>query len=271
MRTIQKKPLILSVAVVCLIIAINFSIRPFESTEPDRPPGNSSVWRSPDINSIAQTSDGELIKYGRELIMRTSYYIGPQGVKGNFSNGMNCGNCHLEGGSKRFGNNYATVAATYPKFRSRSGTIETVSKRINDCLQRSLNGKPLDESSPEMMAMVRYILWVGKDVSRGELVNGAGLKELSLLTTEADSANGLNIYVAYCKQCHGANGEGIRDTTGRNYWQYPPLWGNACRFAQVYHRFVAPCHSKYQSRTGPLQPLEKSASQFHALQGDIGH
>jgi thiosulfate dehydrogenase len=59
-------------------------------------------------------------------------------------------------------NNFLTVASTYPKFRERSGRLESVEWRINECMQRSLNGEPLDSLSKEMKAMVAYIKWTGK-------------------------------------------------------------------------------------------------------------
>jgi thiosulfate dehydrogenase len=41
---------------------------------------------------------------------------------------MNCQNCHLSGGTVPWGNNYGGVYATYPKFRARSGGLETIPK-----------------------------------------------------------------------------------------------------------------------------------------------
>ena len=70
-----------------------------------------------------------MIKYGRELIVNTSQYLGPNGSVAKMSNGMNCQNCHLDAGTKPYGNHYLAVHATYPKMRSRSMTIETLSKR----------------------------------------------------------------------------------------------------------------------------------------------
>jgi thiosulfate dehydrogenase len=49
--------------------------------------------------------------------------------------------------------------------RGRSGQIEGISKRINDCLERSLNGA-LNEEDKEMKAMIAYIEYIGKDVPK---------------------------------------------------------------------------------------------------------
>jgi thiosulfate dehydrogenase len=142
----------------------------------------------------------------------------------SISNGMNCQNCHLRAGTKPFGNNYSAVSATYPKFRARSGSIESIEKRVNDCIERSLNGKALDNDSREMRAIVSYMHWLGKDVAKGKAPEGAGIWDLPLLERPADPVQGAVIYEQRCNVCHGKNGEGIRDSTAAE-WKYPPLWG----------------------------------------------
>ncbi len=187
-------------------------------------PVKQDVWQAPDIAQIPKDENGKLIEYGRELIVRTSRYLGPKGSVVALSNGMNCQNCHLDAGTKAFGNNYSAVASTYPKFRDRSGTEETIEKRVNDCLERSLNGKSLENERHEMKAIVAYIKWVGKDVEKGKSPKGAGLVAVPFLDRPANSQNGKLVYDQKCVVCHGKNGEGIAlaDSTG---WQFPPLWG----------------------------------------------
>jgi len=184
-----------------------------------------TLWRAPDSTTISNNEAGDLIRYGRELISFTSKYLGPKGTVKSLSNGMNCQNCHLDAGTRPFGNNYSAVASTYPRFRARSGTIETIEKRVNDCIERSLNGTSLANDSHEMKAIVAYIKWVGKDVPKGESPNGVGLIALPFLDRPANAENGKLIYDKTCVVCHGKNGEGIAlsDSSG---WQYPPLWGN---------------------------------------------
>lgn len=50
------------------------------------------------------------VSYGKELILNTSKYFGPKGSISQNSNGMNCTNCHLDGGSRDFGNNFKAVS-----------------------------------------------------------------------------------------------------------------------------------------------------------------
>jgi thiosulfate dehydrogenase len=183
------------------------------------------VWIAPDTATIANDAAGKQIKYGRLLIANTAFYFGPNGSIQHSSNGMNCQNCHLDAGTKPFGNNYSAVAATYPKFRERSGKIESIYKRVNDCFERSLNGTALDTMGKEMQAIKAYILWLGKEVQKGEKPKGAGLTELAYLPDAASPENGKLIYISKCQSCHGNDGQGKLNTINKMY-QYPPLWGN---------------------------------------------
>ena len=142
-----------------------------------------NYWTAPDINAIADENQKKRVEYGKELIAHTSKYLGPKGIVLKNSNGLNCQNCHLQAGTAVFGNNYSSVASLYPKFRARSGTIENVYKRVNDCFERSLNGKALDTTSEEMRAIVAYIYFLGNNVKKGTKAEGSGLKAFSLLRT----------------------------------------------------------------------------------------
>lgn len=179
-----------------------------------------AYWIPPKLDDKA----GELVLYGRSLIENTSRYLGPKGSVSAISNGMNCQNCHLDAGTRIFGNNYGSVSSTYPKFRARSGAIEDIYKRVNDCFERSLNGKALDTLSKEMQAIKAYIEFLGKEVPKGTLALGSGLKPLNYLDRAADPHNGKAIYTAKCMSCHQANGEGLMNPEGNEYL-YPPLWG----------------------------------------------
>jgi thiosulfate dehydrogenase len=182
-----------------------------------------SVMRH-DLSDETLQLDRDLVEYGKKLIEQTSAYLGPNGTVMKISNGMNCQNCHLQSGTKIFGNNYSAVASTYPKFRARSGTIESVEKRINDCIQRSLNGTPLEENQKELKAMAAYILSVGRSVTKGKIPEGAGIISLPFLDRAASPGNGRLVYAQHCEKCHGAAGEGQR-SVDIGEWIYPPLAG----------------------------------------------
>jgi thiosulfate dehydrogenase len=183
------------------------------------------LWHAPDINTIEDDMTRWEIEYGRELIAHTSKYLGPNGNKAQISNGLNCQNCHLDAGTREWGNNYGSVASTYPKFRARSGSEENIYKRVNDCFQRSLNGKPLDTLSREMQAIKKYIEFLGSTVPKGKKAEGSGLKDLAFMNRAADPILGEKVYIEKCQSCHLTNGEGVMAENRREYI-YPPLWGS---------------------------------------------
>ncbi len=182
------------------------------------------MWQAPDWSKVNDEPNAESIKYGRELIANTSEYLGPNGKVMKISNGMNCQNCHLQAGTAPLGNNYSAVASTYPKVRGRSGQLEDIPKRINDCFERSLNGEGLPVSSNEMIAMVDYMEWLGKDVPKGEKPKGVGLYEAPFLDRAADPIIGKSIYTRQCQSCHMEDGQGVQKSD-RSAYTYPPLWG----------------------------------------------
>ena len=185
----------------------------------------SKVWGAPDAYLAETDPASEMIAYGRDLIAHTQDYFGEKGlVRPASINGMNCQNCHLDAGSKPFGNNYFAVASTYPQLRARSGALETMPKRVNDCFQRSLNGQPLDTTSREMQAILAYMNWLGTGVPKGEKPKGAGLPELPFLDRAADPQQGQQVYAAKCAACHGATGQGLPMPDSQRH--YPPLWGD---------------------------------------------
>jgi thiosulfate dehydrogenase len=185
----------------------------------------ANCWTGSGPYQIPVDSSGNLIRYGYQLISNTTQFLGPKGSVSHSTNGMNCQNCHLEAGTKPWGNNYGAVASQYPKIRARSGKLESIEMRINDCLQRSLNGNPIDSLSKEMRGMVAYIKWLGKEIPKGEKPKGTGIQELPFLSRAADPYKGQQNYFISCSKCHGMKGEGMPALNGIGF-MYPPLWGN---------------------------------------------
>ena len=185
----------------------------------------NDCWTGAPANQIPVNNYGLLIRYGRNLIENTAYYLGPNGKLQHSTNGLNCQNCHLEAGTKPWGNNYGAVASTYPKFRDRSGSIESIEKRVNDCLERSLNGQALNNNSKEMKAIVSYIKWLGIDIAKKTKPKGSGIMQLPFLSRAADPNKGKYVYTTTCERCHGKTGLGQMNPDNTSYL-YPPLWGN---------------------------------------------
>ncbi len=187
-------------------------------------PTSEAPWQAPDSADIPDGKEGLLIRYGRELIVHTSVYLGPKGKVKPISNGMNCQNCHLDAGTKPFANNFALVNSRYPKLRKRSGIMEDYVYRVNGCFERSMNGQGLPADSREMKAIIAYLKWVGKDVKKEDKPIGVTPKKIPFLKRPADPAKGKTVYVKYCQICHGTNGEGLLKPDSTEYI-YPPLYG----------------------------------------------
>jgi thiosulfate dehydrogenase len=223
-KVFSNRLLILISTVILVIIADRVFTKKDHDKKPEASTLTEDVWIAPDSNSIPNTIEGKMILYGRFLIKNTAFYLGPKGIISTSTNGMNCQNCHLDAGTKPWGNNYGAVYSTYPKFRERSGAVETIVRRVNDCLQRSLNGNPLDSSSREMQCILAYMRWLGKDVPKGQKPKGAGIAQLSFLNRAADPQKGKLVFEAKCVKCHQTNGEGQMNP-GNVTYLYPPLWG----------------------------------------------
>ncbi|MBD1391933.1 c-type cytochrome [Mucilaginibacter glaciei] len=201
-------------------------IKPTNANSLDATPRLTSVnaWKAPGENTIPKGKAGETIKYGRELLAHTAQYFGPKGSVAQITNGMNCQNCHLDAGTKLFGNNFASFISGYPKLSNRSGRMAKPAERIAECFERSLAGKVPDTAGKEVQAILSYMKWLGRDVKKGQEMFGNATEKLPFLDEAADPAKGKIIFAAKCQSCHGEKGEGVHATDQITY-TYPPLWG----------------------------------------------
>lgn len=233
---IQRYKRILSGSFACLLMLVMLvGIETFmlctrhltssdKSSAPTAVAATTAMWSPPAITTIPTGEKGNAILYGRSLISETARYLGPKGSVQPMTNGMNCQNCHLQAGTKPFGNNYSSTATSYPKFRARSNSTETLNKRISDCFERSLNGVAPDTNSKEMLAIKAYIEWLGSEVPPHTTPDGNGIRRPDYLARAADPTKGALVYQQQCQTCHGGNGEGIKAADDITY-TYPPLWG----------------------------------------------
>ncbi|MDB5000576.1 MAG: cytochrome [Mucilaginibacter sp.] len=187
-------------------------------------PTPPDAWKAPEESTIPAGKAGDMIRYGKELLVHTAKYFGPQGSVAHLTNGMNCQNCHLAGGTKLFGNDYAGFISSYPKMSSRSGKVESASERIAECFDRSLAGKVPDTSKKEIQSILAYMKWIGKDVKRGQKLFGNATEKLAFMDHAADPVKGKEVFIMKCQSCHGNNGEGMLAPDKKTYTN-PPLWG----------------------------------------------
>ena len=166
----------------------------------------------------------EQVAWGRKLITETADHLGPNSETPFAGNNLNCTSCHLDGGGKPFAAPFVTVPSQFPQFRGRENKEGTIEERINGCMQRSMNGKPLPVESDEMAAMVAYMEWLSYDKPRGEKVKGNKFLSITYPDRAVDLKHGKDVYVQHCQLCHKEDGQGERKP-GSNGYTYPPLWG----------------------------------------------
>lgn len=184
----------------------------------------------PEIDNLPEGPFRTLVIQGHELSTRTFALIGPEvnNLRKRYAgNNLACTSCHQEGGTKPFAIPWVGVTATFPQYRGREDQISTVEERINGCMERSMNGKPLPLSAPEMKAFTTYIAFLSKGVPVGAQIEGAAVLQSVVPNRRANPAVGELVYVAKCTVCHGADGLGKRtgqrgDAQG---YIFPPLWG----------------------------------------------
>lgn len=189
-------------------------------------------FKVPDIKDLPNNKYGELVKYGKELIVHTSKYIGPEveDPKMRFSGNNNqCQNCHLDAGTKAYSAPFIGTFAAFPQYRPREDKVGTLADRINGCMERSMNGYKLPVDSKEMSAMQAYMHWLSQGVPVGTMaLEGKGLSKIDrkmIKKQAADPEKGKIVYEASCAACHGMNGEGIKNEGKANGYMYPALWG----------------------------------------------
>lgn len=102
--------------------------------------------------------------YGRRLLAQTPEYLGPDVADPKMryiSSRLSCGSCHLGTGAEPGTLSLPESIHHYPRFAARYGATTTIEDRVNECMQRSMNGKPLPKNSTEMIAITAYIKSLG--------------------------------------------------------------------------------------------------------------
>lgn len=202
----------------------------FADASSTSPAAKQSPWVVPDITKLPDDEWGRAVRYGRDLIAKTSSLIGPEVKDPAYrfaGNNLNCQSCHINAGTQQFGLALVGVYADFPTYSARSGSVSTMEDRIQGCMQRSMNGKPLPSNGAEMVAMVSYLKFLSDGIPVGAKTFGRGSGNMPELARAADPERGKTIYANNCAACHGTNGLGQRvgkvgDAKG---YVFPPLWG----------------------------------------------
>ncbi|MFN2572203.1 MAG: c-type cytochrome [Gemmatimonadales bacterium] len=152
---------------------------------------------------------GDAVRRGRAILTATR-----DSLPAHVGNKLRCTSCHLDEG-RRDNGSWVGVFARYPQYRARSGVVETIEYRVNDCFRRSMNGTAIDVAGADMRDIVTYFAFLSRGVGVAPPAPGSRLQKWT--SFKADTAAGARVFTASCAKCHGPAGEG---TTGA-----PPLWG----------------------------------------------
>jgi len=153
---------------------------------------------------------GASIRRGRALLAATS-----DSLPGHVGAKLRCASCHLDDGTRVNAAPLVGVFARFPAYRDRSNSVATIEDRVNDCFQRSMNGKALAHDSRDMRDIVAWLAFLsrGTRVQLDSTPRGIPL----LAAMPADTSRGRAQFTTTCAACHGMDGQGT--PAG------PPLWG----------------------------------------------
>ena len=205
----------------------------------------SPSWNVPVAETLPAGAWKETVLYGRALFSETFRLIGPEVRDPSVryaGNNLSCQSCHLQAGTQRYGMPLIGVYGLFPMYLARENGVRTIEDRIQGCMERSMNGRPLRVEGQEMKALVAYLQFLSTSVPAGTSVDGRGTPALPLLDRAASPSRGAEVYTARCGLCHQADGQGVRkgrhgDAAG---YLYPPLWGpDSFNDGAGMHRLIA--------------------------------
>jgi thiosulfate dehydrogenase len=201
-----------------------------EVSDPQARAEITTIWTVPEIGALPRDAHGLQVREGRDLVTATYAYIGPNvpdPSKRYAGNNLACSNCHLEAGTKKFGLPLFGLYNDFPQYSARTGGEIGIEDRINSCMTRSMNGRPLAHDTPEMQALVAYIKFLSTGVARNQRVPGLGTGQMPELRRAAAPARGEPHYLRNCAACHNTDGSGVRGSIAGSDLGYvmPPLWG----------------------------------------------
>jgi thiosulfate dehydrogenase len=177
-------------------------------------PGDESEARSAKGETVAQAlpplpSDSDIpagplglsIRRGRALLQHTR-----DSLPRHAGSELRCFSCHLREGTQAGALPLIGVYSRFPQYRDRNGLVNLLEDRINDCFERSLNGKALARDSREMRDLIAYFAFISRGVPPPGEYPGTGLRPMDPLP--ADSGRGRVIFAEVCARCHGGDGGG---------------------------------------------------------------
>ncbi len=206
----------------------------------------ATVSRGRATSGPAATADAATEDYGRQLVAQTSLLLGPDQpdpARRYSGSRLACGSCHLGTGTEPGTLTLLQTTEHFPRFSGRVGDMTDIEDRINECMQRSMNGRPLPADSVEMRAMAAYLRSLGgryaaMGAAQKTAVEPAPFKAPA---RAASLEGGKAVFDARCAICHGADGLGLPASANRaDGYVFPPLWGpDSFNDGAGMHRLIA--------------------------------
>ena len=160
-----------------------------------------------------------VIRKGHDLFTNTQQLRGE-----NVFNDMNCSSCHLGEGRMPFSGPVWPAAVTLPDFRGKNGHVNNLEERIAGCFTYSMNGKPPEYGSDNMLAMPAYHQWLatGVEMYPKQPIYGRGFPAPER-PEKLSYANGEKLYQENCSVCHAEDGSGLQQD---GHTIFPAPWGD---------------------------------------------
>ena len=199
-----------SIRLTAFILAAACACAPAEDAPPAAERAQVATSTAPHDSLIPEGPLGISVRRGRAILAATK-----DSLPSHVGNQLRCVSCHFDNGTRANVMPWTGVYGQFPQYRARAGGIQVIQDRINDCFERSMNGKALPERSPEMRDIIAYLSFLSTGIPSGSKVKGQGLPPLDPLP--GDTVRGAMVFAQSCARCHGQNGEG---------GAAPPVWGN---------------------------------------------
>jgi thiosulfate dehydrogenase len=180
-----------------------------------------------DVSTLRPGPEMDLIRYGQQIVGDTARHIGRNATdpaKRYAGNDLACSHCHINSGLKPFGIPLVSTFATFPMMVDEH--VMSLAQRINGCMTRSMNGRPLPTDSREMEAIVAYLQFIGRKTPQGVRVAGMGLPPLRAPARAPTPVQGEKVYASQCAKCHKDQGQGEPLMAPGVGYEIPPLWGD---------------------------------------------
>jgi cytochrome c len=110
-----------------------------------------AVFSPPSLETIPPGRRGEQIRMGYEIVVQRQQY-----AKRYVGNKLSCTNCHLDAGLNPNAAPFVGLSVLYPEYRVRVDRQMSLADRINECFERSLNGKALPPESSKLRSAVLH-------------------------------------------------------------------------------------------------------------------